>query len=240
MREENRNSLSNQLGGERRTWRCPDETHIAAYVDHRLSGRDKERLETHLADCSYCLGQVASLTRLRDVPLAADMPPGVVTRAKELAGRNSAQPPFKALWRWSGVAATMAIALFVTVGTRPVHWATIAKVPIHSTDIYRQGQNQAVTPDVLFPREGQTVSRANLEFRWTPLAAGGDVLYYEVVVVSADGHEVWAGRANLTAIRVPDNVSLGAGQTYYVRVTAHLRDVQSVKSQAVGFQVNGQ
>ena len=75
---------------DRPTWRCPDDARLAAYVDHRLIGRDQSRLERHLAGCGYCLGQVAALTRLQDVPLPADIPVNAVVRARELAPGKAA------------------------------------------------------------------------------------------------------------------------------------------------------
>jgi hypothetical protein len=35
----------------RRGWRCPDETQIAAYVDHQIEGTARESISTHLGNC---------------------------------------------------------------------------------------------------------------------------------------------------------------------------------------------
>src|SRR6266849_2998520 len=90
---------------DRRTWRCPDEMRLAAYVDHRLIARDQARLQRHLAGCGYCLGQVVALARLQDAPLPADIPASVVARARELAAGKAAVH-WKPAWSWGAVAAT--------------------------------------------------------------------------------------------------------------------------------------
>ncbi|HLF55315.1 MAG TPA: zf-HC2 domain-containing protein, partial [Thermoanaerobaculia bacterium] len=38
---------------------CPDEHRLAAYAERRLPGAERSLLESHLADCGSCLGQVA-------------------------------------------------------------------------------------------------------------------------------------------------------------------------------------
>ena len=216
---------------DRRTWRCPDEMQLAAYVDHRLIGRDHSRLERHLAECGYCLGQVAALTGLHDAPLPADIPVSVIARARELAPGKAAAP-WKPAWSWVAVAATTCLALLATFSVRQPQTGVVP----HQESM-RRAPDRAIAPTLIFPREGAAVPRGVIEFRWSP---AGHALYYEVSVLSADGDLVWEQRADGTEIRLPAGIRLAPSQNYYVSVSATLSDGRSLKSPVVAFQVTSQ
>lgn len=216
---------------DRRTWRCPDEMRLAAYVDHRLIGRDQARLERHLAGCGYCLGQVAALARLQDEPLPEDIPDSVIARARELAP-GKAMARWKPTWGWGAVATTACLALVATFWVRQPQSGAL--LPQESM---RKAPDRAGAPTLLFPREGTVVPRGVIEFRWSPVE---HTLYYEVFVLSADGDLVWEDRADGTKVRLPGNTLLAAGQKYYVSVNASMRDGRSLKSPVVAFQVTSQ
>ncbi len=88
---------------ERRGWRCPDEALLAAYVDGGLPGRDRARVESHVADCAACLGQVSFLAHGQAGSGDAVIARGVA-RARDLVVAPSGQ--WRALaWRWGAAAA---------------------------------------------------------------------------------------------------------------------------------------
>ena len=96
---------------------CPGETEIAAYVEHRLSGKDEARIELHLADCDACLEQVALLVREPETVLGS-VAPDVLVRARSLVAEGQAAGRVP-VWRWAAVAATAAcIVLAVTLQLR--------------------------------------------------------------------------------------------------------------------------
>lgn len=98
---------SGQAG--RRGWRCPDEIQLAAYVAQRLSSSARTSIEAHVADCDFCLSQVAFLTQSADWANSEEVPAQLLSGARKLVTRK----PSKVInsgWRWA--AATAAVACF--------------------------------------------------------------------------------------------------------------------------------
>ena len=62
----------------RRTWRCPDETRLAAFVDQGLAPHERATVEAHAAGCDYCAGQIGALARLEKAEPPSVIPPPVV------------------------------------------------------------------------------------------------------------------------------------------------------------------
>ncbi len=42
---------------------CPEHAQLVAYSEAKLGDAERTRFETHLADCSFCLGQIGFLAR---------------------------------------------------------------------------------------------------------------------------------------------------------------------------------
>jgi hypothetical protein len=100
-------------------------------------------------------------------------------------------------------------------------------------EIRREGQAQL--PTVVFPRNGATLRRSQLDFRWQPLA---DTAFYDLRVVTAEGVLVLASKTEDTHLRIADNIPLQPGAKYFVSVRAHLRQGQTVKSGIVSFRIS--
>jgi len=69
---------------------CPDELTLASYLDAKLSGEDKARMDAHLARCGKCARAVAEL---RDIlaqvggdEMDSEEARSVAERAKKLVG----------------------------------------------------------------------------------------------------------------------------------------------------------
>lgn len=108
-----------QVDAGRRGWRCPDETQLAAYVAQRLNVSPRNTLEAHLADCDFCLGQVAFLAQSADWTNLENVPAHLLRRAREVVARKSAKT-INLGWRWAATAAALACfaLLFVVVALR--------------------------------------------------------------------------------------------------------------------------
>ncbi len=92
---------------------CPDEAVLSAYVEHRIQDGGRAEVETHLADCEACLGQVTFLAR-QPVEPAAAIAPGAVARARELVALPpSPWRPF--VLRWGTALAGVACVVLVVV-----------------------------------------------------------------------------------------------------------------------------
>jgi len=229
MTQENLHKALAKRPQDRRTWRCPEEILIAAYADGGLSGRDRDRLERHLAGCSYCLGQVADLARLQDSEPPADVPPSVLARARELV--LSKAPLWRPAWRWGAIGVTACIAVLATVSVQQPAMKFVA--PVESV---RKAPERAAFPALLAPREGATVARDAIEVRWTPVERA---MFYDLHLLSADGDLIWEGRADGIQARLPASIRVSPGQKYYVSVAAWLPDGKSLKSSLVQFQIEG-
>jgi hypothetical protein len=99
--------------------------------------------------------------------------------------------------------------------------------------IRREGQAQL--PVVVFPRNGATLRRSELDLRWQPLA---DTVFYDIRVVTAEGDLVMESKTEDTHLRIADNIPLQPGAKYFVSVRAHLRQGQTVKSGIVSFRIS--
>lgn len=235
-----------------RGWRCPDEAQLAGYVDTRLSESDKNRLESHLAECDYCLGQVAALLRLEGAAMPDSVPPALLARARDLVPAP-APPSVWPVARWGAIAAvTACIAVVTTVWIHRQENETLAPAPpANQSPATSAPASPTVSPPATAPREVRTVKPAGpslqllapregsalppeaRDFRWTHVPAS---LYYEVRVMSADGDLVWEGRAEGNQARLPENVRLVSGTKYFVSVRAFLPDGKTLASPVVGFK----
>jgi hypothetical protein len=219
----------------RRGWRCPDETQIAAYVDHQIEGTARESISTHLGNCDACLSQVSFLLQARDWANPDEVPADVLRRARNLVPRTSGRANWG--WRWVAASATAACLLlvlaFITlrflrqrtvnapsesllaqqhqpdlVPQAQTSPATLRVAPQPSSTKPRSvepaapairggGQNLSLT--VLFPRDGATVGRSELDFRWQPVA---DIVFYNVTVVTAAGDLIQETKTEDTHLRI--------------------------------------
>lgn len=246
---------------EERRRDCLDEAQVAAYVDRNLVGPEKTRLEAHLADCEFCLGQVVFLARLRETPIPEPLPAALLARARELAAPK-ARPWTAWVWRWEAVAAMAACAVVVTVVSlreaprqapfvspvphgeavaprvqaprevKPL--APVAPAPAPTTVPLGAGVRGLSTPALIFPAPHATLPRPQVEFRWQTVAGALD---YEVRLVTAEGDLVWEQRTEANSVKLPAGVSLVAGQKYFVWVRANLGEGKTSQSRAVAFTV---
>jgi hypothetical protein len=103
----------------KRGWRCPDETQLSAYVAQSLGGSARTSIEAHVADCDFCLSQVAFLTQSADWSNSVEVPANLLSGARNLL----AHKPVRIInwgWRWAATAAAVAcfVVLFVVVALR--------------------------------------------------------------------------------------------------------------------------
>jgi hypothetical protein len=100
----------------------------------------------------------------------------------------------------------------------------------------RSVAGQVVAPQILSPEEDSVVGREQVEFRWREVAGA---IHYEIQLVTAEGDVLWQDRTQETEALLPATVPIAPGQEVYVWVRAHLLDGQTVKSDPVGFRLEG-
>ena len=114
---------------ERRGWGCPDEIQLASYVTQSLSTSERDSIEAHIADCGFCLNQVAFLTESAAWRNSEEVPPKLLSEARKLV---SPKPGKFTNWRWRWAAASAAFAgLIFLVGV---------------VVLQRRGQESVLTP----------------------------------------------------------------------------------------------
>jgi hypothetical protein len=246
-----------------RTWRCPDENQLAAYVNGQSP--DRQKLERHLADCKHCL-ETASFV-LNQFDPDESVPAAVLARARRL-GENAR--PVKWNWGWAAAGAA-ACVLIITSIILWQSWSTKTPKPpgdlvaqrnesplptrsptandnssrsVVSPHVVKPRVNETQTPIVrgtstsprlllIYPHEGSTVHLPLQTIRWLPIP---DATFYEVKVVTLDGAAVTAPSTSETELHLPFD-ALTPGSTYYVTVVAHLSGNRTIRSEPVKFRV---
>lgn len=240
---------------EQRRWSCPDDSTIAAYADHQLAGPAKDKLETHLADCDFCLDQVGFLVRSANAPLPESVPNPLQLRARKLAGEK-ARAEGSALWQWGKIAA--ATACLVVVGTIAMRYRPAGPVTVPATHpvisptpvppqitpptpsvatpppAVRGGRKTFPEPTLVFPTDRSTIPENHIKFRWEPVSGALD---YEVKLLTAEGDSVWTQTTMGSSLHLPADVKLEAGKKYFVQVRANLAEGKSAQSTPVAFTV---
>ncbi len=97
-----------------RGWRCPDESQLAAYVAKRLEAPATTAVERHLADCDFCVSQIAFLSQSPDAETVEQVPLALLSRARSILGRE----PKSAVnwgWRWAAPSAAVVCLILLVV-----------------------------------------------------------------------------------------------------------------------------
>src|SRR5262245_36441116 len=125
---------SEKSNTNRRGWRCPDENQLAAYVSGKSKAEKRPSLESHLADCKYCLQSLAFLARDFEEPQFDSVPAHLPLLARALANKQSAQA-----WRWRWATAAATACLLIVAGV--FLWRVrVHQNPTAPTDLVAQEQ----------------------------------------------------------------------------------------------------
>jgi hypothetical protein len=236
----------------RRTWRCPDESQLAAYFERQLEPSQHRSVEAHVSSCDYCLAQVAFLLNVEDAELP-EVPRALLERAR---GGGSLLGTL--VWKWSPVAlaSIMVIAsLLIWRQTQapqvqserppqreqasastvaPVKPAVTAELRAASpTQQSRIQTRPSLEPRMLQPTAGAAVNAAKLELRWTAVP---QALFYDIRITSPNGQLVWSAKVEEEKVQVPAEAGVQPGP-YFVWVRAHLPEGKLVRTPAVSFTV---
>ena len=176
--------------------------HLAAFLDGRLTGSDRERAVRHFAECGECR---AELTELQDVlPATRRAPAG----------------------RWIAAAAA-AILAAVTIPNLVSDRAREGKSRVRTDQEIRVPDGTNAIP-VVSPTDQSTVPQTGIELSWRSAGVGAT---YAVTVQDSSGSEVWK-RTSLavTSITVPETTRLNPGSRYFWSVDARLADGTTAKT----------
>ena len=214
---------------EKRGWRCPDETALAAYVDGGVASSERRRIEGHLAGCAFCLGQVTFLSGLQETQ-PEKVPAQLLSQAEGLV-KTRPRRFFPGL-HWGLAPAAAALVALISLGGYELYRSSSPPPP--PPPAVRSAPLATDLPAILFPEEGQVVVGPELEIRWQEVPRS---LFYDVRVLSAAGDRVWEARVESTRAQLPVEIRLATGEGYFVSVRAHLAEGRTRRSPVVGFEV---
>jgi hypothetical protein len=217
-----------------RTPACPDEHQAAAYADSTLALADCDSLETHLADCGWCLSVVGFLSREREAPAVGRVSETDLGRAQQFVN------PERRRWsgRTSGWAAAAAVAFLSLAVTQYSLLSGLEDRSASTPTAARTTRNVMAslpTLQVLSPGAGGRVDRQRPLFRWSAVA-GSD--YYDVRIVTDSGDPVAEQRVDGTEWQPTAPLALKPDAEYFVQVEAHPSQAKTVSSEHVPFLVS--
>ena len=185
--------------------------HLAAFLDGRLTGSERERAVRHFTGCVECREE---LTALREM----------------LAGTR----PDSRRWVTAAAVAAAAIVAIVTVPRMMGDVADVGTGRVRAEQGAQLPEGRGLIM-VVSPADQATVPLGSVELTWR---ASGVAATYTVTVQDSSGSEVWK-RVSLadTNVTVPDSVRLRPGSFYFWSVDARLADGNSVKTEPRTFIV---
>jgi anti-sigma factor RsiW len=182
--------------------------HLAAFLDGRLTGAERERAVRHFAGCGECRSE---LTELRDVLASA---------------RPRSRGWFVAAVAAAGLLAVVTIPQLTSNATRGSSAERVRA---------EEGTRLPAGPgviDVVSPADQALVSADGVQMSWRSVGVGAT---YTVTVQDSSSNEVWRRSGLLdTSVTVPDSVRMRAG-LYFWSVDARLADGSSAKTGARTF-----
>ena len=208
---------------------CLPSATLAGYLDRELGEGERAVAEAHLADCDYCLGQVAALSRSREDRQSAGVPASIREAAERLAGGPPQSRPAVPRWAMAAVV-VLAVGLFgVLLAPRG------GPEPDPGERQTRYAEQPSLQPTLLAPPEGSVIRPLEQVFRWSEVPGS---LFYDVRLVSPDGDLLLRERVEDTRWLIPEAVALQPGEEYYVRIDAYLSDAKYLSSEHVVFTVS--
>ena len=225
----------------RRSAHCLAPEALAAFLDGSSGKTTHTAREAHLADCRFCLQQLARICRSREDEAAISVPKDLLLRAGALGDKEAQAQPVSTRPFIGKLPAIVAVAATVVlaVGVLSLNFdnRTPASVPPEEFPTTRYADTQAMNPRMLAPIEDSVIVPAEQVFRWTEVPGS---LFYDVRLVDPDGEILLRERVDTTRWLIPDNLALQAGGEYYVRVDAYLDDERFLSSEHVVFHVRSE
>ena len=184
--------------------------HLAAFLDGRLTGSDRERAVRHFAGCGECREELTDLRTMLDTAHGARSRP------------------------WIAAVAASAAILLVIVLPRVVTDGTGVNSPRVRAEQGVRLPDGTPAIGVVSPTDRATVSPSGVEFVWHPAGAGA---MYSVIVQDTAGNHVWSKSLADTSLTLPDSTRLAPGSRYYWSVDARLADGNTAKSGPHSFMI---
>jgi putative zinc finger protein len=195
------------MGSHDAAARHPSTEQLAAFLERRLHGSEREVLMEHLADCTECRHDVTTTSR-------------VLSSARASRRRQLVRP----------IVGAAAAAVLVFALTSRLH----RDPPDRAGEVRSQRVNEpdAISPIVVVSPTNGTAPGRNTVLMWR---ADAPSALYKVALLDSTGSAKWSARTTDTSAVVPDSVRLSAGATYYWTVDALRQDGRATTSGAHWF-----
>ena len=257
-------------GGHReatRSWRCPNENELAAYIEGQFAGIKRQRLEGHFANCNWCLEALSFLGQSSGQPAPDSVPGHLLTRARMLAQNEQVKGR---RWSWATAAATVCVLIIAVF----IVWRIRAdRNPVPPVDLVAQNHpaplaslQPTISPEPS-PRSVEAFQKPKPSQTRPPMVRGqggrimpailspreggilsknnqaflwssvDDATFYEVKVVTNDGTPVFKESVSETQLPLAPQSALKSGVEYFVAIEAHLSDGRVIRSKLVKFRV---
>ncbi|MCL7979802.1 MAG: zf-HC2 domain-containing protein [marine benthic group bacterium] len=184
------------------------EEQVSAWLAGEVSDGERERIAAHLADCDRCREELVAVRRLLHGETAEHSQP-----------RRRRTIPFLA-----GAAAVAAALLLVLVPGARDEAPRTRSAP---------EADAAVMPLVVVEPGTDGIQPEGPIFTWR--TAGPDA-QYTLTLTDDAGSLLWRSSTADTALRLPDDVPLAPGRTYFWTVDALLSDGETATSGLQGFE----
>jgi hypothetical protein len=217
---------------------CPGPGDLAVYLEGGLSETQRRPIQAHLAGCEFCIEQVATLSRARELEMQTTLPEATMARAQSLVDTPN-QSNWQAAPRWA-VAAVVLISLGVLTNTIGPRFSDSSGPDVVSSSAQtlsrttRFSEQLALQPRMLSPTEGSRIESLSHLFRWTDVPGA---LYYELMVVSEEGDLLWKQRVSDTKWLGTADMPLQSNASYYVRIDAYVSEVEFLSSEHITFSL---
>lgn len=171
------------------------ENELAAFLDGRLTARERNRVEAHIDMCDACRAELVD-----------------VGRATGTSARGPGVRPLSRRW-WIPAVAAAGIVAVLLIPRRMTPPRSIDPRTRAARVVDGEGQRRI---DLVSPADDVTVPAAQMAFTWH--AASADV--YRFVLLTQSGDSVWAKETTDTSIVLPAAVEVRPGRAYFWRVEA--------------------
>lgn len=177
---------------------------VAAFLDSRLTGAERDAAVRHLAECAQCRAEVTELRAVLDT--------------------SRERRPHRWIAAATGLAAILAFAMLPRLVSNDTG-NTVSGLTRAEEGVRTAEGVPGVT--IHSPADSANVARDGLTLAWSSVGAGA---VYDVTVQDSAGGTVWRARVSDTSVVLPDSARLTAGSRYFWSVDARLADGRTTKT----------
>ena len=180
---------------------------LAAHLDRRLRGTERESVVAHLVECAECRREYVATSEVVGAP--------------------------RRTWGWARTGIGLAIAAAIVFAAVPRAFRRPGAATMREVSAERASIPDIAPPiQIATPTDGERLTGTDVRLAWHP--HGKDALYH-VTVQTADGAVIWKAETHDSSYTLPRSVQLASGATYYWIVDALHADGRTAHSPATGF-----